>query len=109
MWDSPYQAWRFWTASTRPAAGAGAGLAAVCASGMTGSPIGFLDTLVFKKISVIPLGEHLAAGQHGNDVGEVGDHAQIMFDHQDGVFGGDALDQAGDLVDVLMAHAGHRL
>ena len=32
-----------------------------------------------------------------------------MFDHQDGVFPGDTLDQGGDLVDVFMAHAGHRL
>ena len=34
---------------------------------------------------------------------------QIVLDHQDGVFRRDALDQRRDLVDVLVAHAGHRL
>jgi hypothetical protein len=36
------------------------------------------------------------------------DDVEVMLDHQDGVFRRDALDQRGDLVDVLMAHAGHR-
>src|ERR1700757_2327098 len=111
MWDSPYQASRFCTASTWFAAASGATFdaadAAVCTSGMTGSEIGFLDALVLREVGVIALREHLAAGQHGDDVGEVGDHVQIMLDHQDGVLCGDALDQRGDLVDVFMAHAGH--
>src|SRR5215831_5054979 len=111
MWDSPYQASRFWTFSTWRASAAVdlAGASAILTSGMTSSQIGFLDALVLGEIGVIALREHLSAGQHGDDVGEIGDHAQIMLDHQDGVFRRDALDQRGDLVDVLMPHAGHRL
>src|SRR5437868_9111670 len=113
-WDSPYQASRFCTDSTCcPPAVDGAGLVAVALvmfrSGMTRPQIGFLDALVLGKVGVIALGQHLAPRQHGDDVGEVGDDVQIVLDHQDGVFRGDALDQARDLVDVFMAHAGHRL
>ena len=38
-----------------------------------------------------------------------GDDAEIMLDHQHGAIGGDRLDQRGDAVDVLVAHAGGRL
>src|SRR3569833_1867635 len=110
MWDSPYQASRFLTSRTvPPLATVLTGGAAVITSGMTGSQIGFLDALVLRQFGVRPLGQHLAAGQHRDAVGEVRDDAQIMFDHQDGIFGGDPLDQGGDLVDVLVTHAGHRL
>ncbi len=54
------------------------------------------------------LREHLSARQHGDDVGEVGHDAQIVLHHQNGVLGRDTLDQRRDLVDVLVAHAGHR-
>src|SRR5437588_2734199 len=113
MCDSPYQASRFCTDSTCPLAVDGAAFVALASamfrSGMTRPQIGFLDALVLGEVGVIALSQHLAARQHGDDVGEVGDDVQIMLDHQDGVFRGDALDQARDLVDVLMAHAGHRL
>src|ERR1700710_1498154 len=113
MCDSPYQASRFFTSSTAAPAPCGeAGLvagSAVFRSGMPRSQIGFLDPLVLGELGVIAFRQHVTAGQHGDDVGQVGDHAQIVLDHQDGVFGGNALDQRGDLVDVLMAHAGHRL
>src|SRR5476649_667860 len=76
MWDSPYQASRFLTASTSPPATAdGAGFvegAAVARSGMTGSQIGFLDALVLGQFGVVALREHLSAGQHRDDVGQVG-------------------------------------
>src|ERR1700731_2386815 len=101
MWDSPYQASRFCTDRTCPAAFDAACLvmvaSAIFTSGMTGPQIGFLDALVLGKLGVIALRQHLAARQHRDDVGQVGDHAQIMFNHQDGVFRGDAFDQGGDL------------
>src|SRR3984957_20640134 len=115
MWDSPYQASRFCTSRIfPPVASREVGFVAVAASaiftsGMTGPQIGFLDPLVLGKVGIIAFRQHMSAGQHGDDVREIGDDAQIMFDHQDGVFRGDALDQRGDLVDVFMAHAGHRL
>src|SRR4051812_12717977 len=109
MWDSPYQASRFSTASTGLPAAAAVGRSAIVTSGMPGSQIGFLDALVFRQLGIVALRQHMTARQHGDDVGEIGDHAQIMLDHQDGVFRRDALDQRGDLVDVLVTHAGHRL
>ena len=42
-------------------------------------------------------------------VGQIGDHAEIVLDHQHGAVGGDRLDQRADAVDVLVAHAGRRL
>src|SRR3954469_20736535 len=109
IWDSPYQASRFSTASTGVRPTAVTARSAISASAMTCPQIGFLDALVLGQFGIIAFGEHLAAGQHGDDVGEIGDDAQIVLDHQDGVFRGDALDQCSDLVDVFMAHAGHRL
>src|ERR1700757_3345749 len=104
MWDPPSQASRFWALSTWRASAVDdlAGASATLTSGMTGSQIGFLDALILGELGVIALREHLSPGQHGDDVGEIGDHAQIMLHHQDGVFRRDALDQRGDLVDVLM-------
>src|SRR5689334_6237534 len=109
MCDSPYQACKSLTSSTCAPFAFAAGLAAVFASGMSGSQIGFLDALIFREVGVVAFGEHLSARQHGDDVREVGDHGKVMLDHQDGVLRRNALDQRRDLVDVLMTHAGHRL
>src|SRR5438094_9898187 len=98
MCDSPYQACKSLTSSTCAPFAFAAGLAAVFASGMTGSQIGFLDARVLGEFGIIAFGEHLSARQHGDDVGEIGDHAEVMLDHQDGVLRRNALDQGGDLV-----------
>src|SRR5579859_3387138 len=109
MWDSPYQASRFRTARIGALDAAGAMAAsAIFTSTMAGSQIGFLHALIFRKLGVIAFRKHVAARQHGDDVGQVGDDGKIMFNHQDRVLGGNALDQRGDLVDVFMAHPGHR-
>src|SRR5262245_37734852 len=98
-WDSPYQACRASTASS----GAVVGLS------MAGSEIGLAHAGMGRDRVVVALGHDAAAREHGDAVGEVGDHAQIMLDHQHGAFGGDPLDERGDAVDVLMPHAGHGL
>src|SRR6478736_2806430 len=108
MWDSPYQASRFLTSRTCVPVDV-AVASAIFKSGMTGPQIGFLDPLVFRQLGIIAFRQHLAARQHRDDVRKVGHHAQIVFDHQDGVLGRDALDQRRDLVNVFVAHAGHRL
>src|ERR1700754_1989745 len=72
MCDSPYQASRLETDSTCASA-ALPGASAIFTSGMTGPQIGFLDALVLRQVGVIAFGEHLAARQHGDDVGEIGD------------------------------------
>src|SRR3569623_3406032 len=109
MWDSPYQASRLRTWRMLPPVAAFAGASAIAVSSMTSSQIGFLDALVLGELGVMALREHLPARQHGDDVGQIGHDAQIMLDHQDGVFRRDALDERRDLVDVLVTHAGHRL
>src|ERR1700733_13467534 len=111
MWDSPYQACRSCTDSTGVAApGASVDFAvaasAIFKSGMPCPQIRFLDPLVLGQVVIVAFREHMTARQHGDDVGKVGYHAQIMLDHQDGVFRRDALDQCRDLVDVFMSHAG---
>src|SRR5258708_17162398 len=114
MWDSPYQALRFSTASTGlPAAAAVFGFvaigAAIFTSAMTCPQIGFLDALVLGQIGVIAFRKHVTPRQHRNDIGKVCHDAQILLNHQDRVIRGYALDQSRDLVDVLIAPTLHRL
>ena len=40
---------------------------------------------------------------------QVGDHLQVMLDHEDRAVRRYAADEGGDAVDVLVAHARHRL
>src|SRR5258707_12116649 len=96
MWGSPYQACRSETERTCAPPGLVAA-SAIFSSGMTGPQIGFLDALVFRQFGIIAFGQHLPARQHRDDVGQVGDHGEIMFDHQDGVLGRDALIRAAIL------------
>src|ERR1700688_3621886 len=91
MWDSPYQASRFCTASTGAAApdvtaGVVAAASAIFGSGMTRPQIGFLDALVLRQFGIIAFRQHVTAGEHGDDVGKVGHDVEIVFDHQDGYF-----------------------
>src|SRR6185436_3495792 len=66
MCDSPYQACRPSTLSS--------------VSAMTGPDIGFDHGGVLRDRGVGPLGQHLAARQHGDGVGEVGDDAHVVLD-----------------------------
>src|SRR5512143_1845895 len=75
MCDSPYQACRPSTLSN--------------ISGMAGPDIGFDDLLILRHRVVRPLGQYLAARQHGDGVGEVGDDTHIVLDHQHGAVLGD--------------------
>src|SRR3984893_11784828 len=112
MWDSPYQASRFCTDSTAEAevdADLVAAASAIASSGMTRPQIGFLDPLVLGQVGIMAFRQHLTACQDGDDVGEIGYHAEIMFYHQDGVLYGATLVQRSDLLDVFMFAAGHRL
>src|SRR6476661_8732400 len=79
MCDSPYQACRPSTFSS--------------VSAMTGPDIGFHDLRILGHRGVRPLGEHLATRQHGDGIGEIGDHAHIVLDHQHGAILGDGANQ----------------
>ena len=48
---------------------------------------------------------HLTALQHGDGVGDLGDHAHVVFDHQDGAIGAHLADQVSDPVNVFVPHA----
>src|SRR5690349_12139275 len=72
--DSPYQACRSSTASSAP-------------SGMAHSQIGLAHLGVGRDAGVVALGEHPAAREHRDAVAEVGDHAEIVLDHQHGAVG----------------------
>src|SRR5579872_5532163 len=84
MWDSSYQASRSRTASTGSAdADCPAAALAIFTSAMARSQVGFFHALIPGQFGIIALRQHMTAGQHRDDVGEVGDHGKIMFDHQD--------------------------
>src|SRR5437762_1804885 len=73
MWDSPYQACRSSTPSSC--------CPVTAPSGMAGPQIRFHDFWVLRDRVVIALGEDAAAGQHRDDVGEIGHYRQVMLDH----------------------------
>src|SRR6201995_1397835 len=67
MCDSPYQACRPSTFRS--------------VSAMAGPDIGFDDLRILRHCVVGSLGEHLAARQHGDGIGEIGDDAHVVLDH----------------------------
>src|SRR5215813_4973086 len=101
MWDSPYQACRSSTPSSCGGATAG--------SGMAGSQVGFHNLGVLRDSAVIALGEDAAAGQHRDDVGEIGHDRKVVLDHQDRPVDRHSADQRRDPPDILLAEPGHRL
>ena len=84
MWTSPYQPCRSLTSSSSRSAMASPRPYPY----RLRSPAGSFDT---SRIGAF--GEHLAARQHRDAVGEVGDDRQVVLDHQDGAVAGDAPDQ----------------
>src|SRR5271170_4482239 len=64
--DSPYQASRSRISSR--------GRLAAIASGMSGSKISLAHFVVVRDLAIGAFGENLAARQHGDHVGEIGDH-----------------------------------
>src|SRR5215472_169003 len=98
-WDSPYQACSPSTASS----------GAVLGLSMAGSEIGLAHAGMGRDGVIVALGHHATAREHSNAVGQVGDHAEIVLDHQHRAVGRDPLDERGHAVDVLVPHAGHGL
>src|SRR5262245_17003986 len=94
-WLSPYQPLRSRTLS--------------CASAMTRPHIGFDDLGVPGDLAVIAFGEDFTTREHGDPLRQVGNHRQVVLDHQDGAVLGNAPDQSRGALDVFRAHAGHRL
>src|SRR6185295_2089202 len=99
MCDSPYQACKPSTASN----------GWPDASVMARPHIGLAHVRIVRHRRVVALGEHAAAREHGDAVGERRDDAQVMLDHQHGAVRRCLLDQCRDAVDVLVTHAGGRL
>src|ERR1041385_6476703 len=95
MCDSPYHACKSFTESS-----------GARRSGMTRPHVGFLHLGIVGNRRVIALRQHAAARQYGDAMAKVLDHAQVVLDHEHGAGGGDALDQRGDPLDILVSHAG---
>src|SRR6266540_6625004 len=83
-WDAPYQACSPSTVSN------GAELS------MADPEIGFAHRRIGRDGLVVAFGQHPPARQHGDAVGEVGDHAEIVLDHQHGAVGRHRLDERAD-------------
>src|ERR1700684_3658543 len=86
--DSPYHASRSRTSSR-------VRLAAI-ASGMTGSKIGLAHFDVLRDLAIGAFGENLTTRQHGDHVGEVGDHRQVRLANQHGGRLGNRAQRNGD-------------
>src|SRR5882724_7069327 len=68
IWLSPYQPCTSRTTS--------------CASGMAGSHVRLDHLRVLGDVGVGPLGQHLAARQHCDCVGQIGDDRKIVLNHE---------------------------
>src|ERR1700719_2418168 len=101
-WDSPYHASRLLTARSERGSG-------IDGLGMAGPEIGFAHRRILRHRLVVALGQHVAAGEHGDAVAQIGDDAEIVLDHQHGALVGQRSDQRADAGDVVVTHAGHRL
>src|ERR1700722_11678349 len=106
-WDSPYQASRLSTA--RSGRVSAMTFPKMTCPKMTGPEIGFAHRRILRHRLVIALGQHVAAGEHGDAVAQIGDDAEIVLDHQHGALVGERSDQRADAGDVVVAHAAHRL
>src|ERR1700704_4170404 len=95
MCDSPYQAFKPFTASST--------------SAMAGSEVGLDHLRILRNGGVVAFGEDLAALQDRDSIGKRRHHREIVLDHQDRAVGRHALDERGDALDVGMHHAGGRL
>src|SRR3989449_8048627 len=95
MCDSPYQAFKPLTASSR--------------SAMAGAQVGLDHLRIFRNAGVVAFGEDLAALQDRDPVGKRRHHREIVLDHQDRAVGRHAPDERRDALDVGVRHAGGRL
>src|SRR6266851_7272515 len=95
MCDSPYQAFKPFTASST--------------SAMARPEVGFDDLRILGNRGVVAFSEDLAALQDRDSIGKLRHHREIVLDHQDGAVGRHALDERRDALDVGMHHAGGRL
>src|SRR5438445_175504 len=97
-WDSPYQAWSPSTASSGGRLG----------RSMADPEIGLAHQRVGRNRLVVAFGEHSATREHRDAIGKVGDHAEVVLDHQHRASGSDRLDERADAIDIFVTHAGHR-
>src|ERR1700751_657074 len=99
--DSPYHAWRSFTASMGGAGG--------FFSGMAGSQISFAHRRIVRHRLIIAFGQNPAAREHSDAVAQIGDDGKIVLNQQDRARGGDGFDQRADATNILVPHAGGRL
>src|SRR5256885_12294282 len=93
-WDSPYQAWSLPTESS--------------ASGMLRPQIGGDHGRILRDAQVVAFGEHLAAGEYSDALGEAGDHAEVVLDHPHRSTVPPALDQRREGLHAPVPHPRRR-
>ena len=71
--------------------------------------IGLFHLLVLGHLAIVALRQHAPTGQYSDAIREVSHDLEIVLDHQDGAVLGHAADEIGGAIDVLVAHARHRL
>src|SRR6516164_21704 len=92
MCDSPYQACSSLTASR----GVTVGLS------MAHSKIGLAHGRIGRDGLIIAFRQNAPAGQHGDAVGEVRNHAEVVLHHQNRAARRNRLDERADASDVLV-------
>src|SRR5689334_8496696 len=97
-WDSPYQACRPSTASN-----------GASPSAMTDPEIGFAHAGIGGDRVIVAFRQDAPPRQHRDAIGEIGNDAEIVLDHQNGAIGGDSFNERADASDILVPHPGHRL
>src|SRR5258708_6578895 len=100
MCDSPYQAL---SPSTRSSSAPGTG------SGISGPEIGLDDLRIAGDRGVVALGQDAAAGQDRDRLRQIGDHREVVLDHQHRAVPRGLANEPGDAPDILLAETGGRL
>jgi hypothetical protein len=76
---------------------------------MANAQIGGHDGLVGRNFGVRTFGQDLAALEHGDRVGKVGNHPQVVLDHEDRAPFGRRADHVADPWNILSPQPGGRL
>jgi hypothetical protein len=71
---------------------------------MAGSEIGLDDGRIARNFGIGAIGQNLAALHHCDPVAKIGDHGEVMFDHQHRAIDRDAADEVDDAADILVTH-----
>ena len=73
--------------------------------GIRGAHVGLDHLGILRDLGIRAGGDHPAPLQHGNGIGDGGDDAHVVLDHEHGAIGRHLLDQLRDVRHILVSHA----